>query len=162
MEAQGIIREEQSVTEDIDEHEVIDARDLLEHLKRNNPVSKSSSSGARLQNDKKEEEEEKEKTKTKKWEQHAEALQQWRRETAIYKQRYQLVQQTYEEYVQKKKQEHEEYVRKKYEEYVQQCGQGSSSDGGPTGESPGASQSQMSCPCHYAAGKEAGPHVLGD
>ena len=114
MEAQEIIRDEQSVTEDIDEHEVIDARDLLEHLKRNKPVSKSSSSGARLQNDKKEEEEEeKEKTKTMTWEQHAEALQQWRRETAIHKQRYQLVQQTYEEYVQKKQQEHEEYVRNK-------------------------------------------------
>ena len=114
-----------------------------------------------MQNDKMEEEE-KENTNTKKWEQHAEALQQWRRGTAIHKQRYQLVQQTYEEYVQKKKQEHEEYVRKKYEEYGQQCGQGSSSDGGPTGGSPGASQSQMSCPRHYAAGKEAGPHVLGD
>ena len=35
MEAQEI-REEQSVTEDIDKHEVIDARDLLAHLKRKN------------------------------------------------------------------------------------------------------------------------------
>ena len=26
----------------------------------------------------------------------------------------------------------------------------------------GASQSQVPCPCHYAAGKEAGPHVFGD
>ena len=39
-ESQEIIKEEQLVTKDIDEHGVIDAKDILEHLRRNNPVSK--------------------------------------------------------------------------------------------------------------------------
>ena len=95
-------------------------------------------------------------TTAEKWEQHEEALQQWRRETAIHKQRYQPVQQTYEEYVQKKKRERAESARGRYVEYVQPGVRGSFSAGGPTGGPPGAPQSQISSPGHFTAGGKSG------
>ena len=109
---------EQKVTDEIAEFPVIDAKDILEHLKQNRPVSKSSSSDALSanfekkqgeENDQKEEGEE-EKTNTEKWKRHAVALQEWRMATEDHWTRYGL-------------------VHKQHQEYMQQCGRGPSSDG---------------------------------
>ena len=125
------VAEEQSTSADIDEHEVIDARDLLVHLKRNSPAKQSRGSEAVLRDDKKEEVKGKVMTTAGKWEQHEEALRQWRRDTAIHKQRYQPVQQKYEAYVQEKKGERAESSRGRCGEYVQPGGRGPSTTGGP-------------------------------
>ena len=89
--------------------EVIDAKDILEHLRQNRPVSKSSSSDVWLsanfekkldeENDQKEEEEEK--TKTEKWKRHAVALQEWRMATELHWERYGIVHKNYQEYMQR-------------------------------------------------------------
>ena len=132
MERRGCwVAEEQSTSADIDEHEVIDARDLLVHLKRNSPATQSRDSEAVLGDDKKEEVKGKVMTTARKWELHEEALQQWRRDTATHKQRYQLVQQKYEAYLLEKKGERAEGSRGRCGEYVQPGGRGPSPTGGP-------------------------------
>ena len=95
--------EEQTTSADTDEHEVIDARDLLVHLKRNSPAKQSRGSEAVLRDDKMGDVKGKGMTTARKWELHKEALLQWRRDTEIHKQRYQAVQQKYEAYLQEKK-----------------------------------------------------------
>ena len=97
--------EQQSTSTTADEHEVIDARDLLAHLKRNSPANQASGGDGVVLDDTKEEVREKVRTTAGKWEQHEEALRQWRKDTAIHMQRYQPVQQRYEAYVQEKKRE---------------------------------------------------------
>ena len=130
---------EQMVTKDIAEFPVIDAKDILEHLKQNRPVSKSSSSDALSanfekkqgeENDQKKEGEE-ENTKTEKWKRHAVALQEWRMATKDHWTRYGL-------------------VHKQHQKYMQQCGQGPSSDGAR--KQPALTQ----------LAKKAGPHALGE
>ena len=53
MERRGSwVAEEQSTSTAIDEHEVIDARDLLVHLRRNSPAKQASGSEVELRDDK--------------------------------------------------------------------------------------------------------------
>ena len=95
--------EEQATSADAEEHEVIDAKDLLVHLKQNCPAKQSRGSEAVPRDDKKGNVKGKVLTTARKWELHEEALQQWRRDTEMHKLRYQAVQRKYEAYLQEKK-----------------------------------------------------------
>ena len=103
--------EEQATSAGAEGHEVIDARDLLVHLKQNCPAKQSRDSEAVSRDDKKGNVKGKVMTTAQKWELHEVALQQWRKDTESHKLRYQDVQQKYVAYLREKKVEREGRAR---------------------------------------------------
>ena len=94
------VMEEQATSADIDEHEVIDASDLLAHLRRNGPAKQSRVSEAAPRDDKNGSVKGQGMSTAQKWELHEVALQRWRRDTESHKRHYQAVQGKYEAYLQ--------------------------------------------------------------